>query len=309
MTMHPLEDLYMDYLSEKDISRGTYEFYKIILKQYTSYLKERNILYATTSDVLNYKKLLIQKGYKESFIHATLSTIKSFYKYLKLHKTRLELDKVYHIDMTENIVNKRRQSATFKPTLSKEDAKYLLITLESSRKYIWHYRDYALIYLMLTTALRSIEVRRAKFKDITSIGDTYILNIQGKGRSSKDSYVKLTPSVKSAIDVYLSLRKDYNPYLFISHSYHTHTLYLSRNAIKDILARALKISSLEHLKLSPHSLRHTAATLNLKSGAKLEDIRLQLRHSDISTTSIYIHEETKSDASDIENFIWDTSNE
>ena len=40
MTMHPLEELYMDYLSEKDISRGTYEFYKTILKQYTTYLKE-----------------------------------------------------------------------------------------------------------------------------------------------------------------------------------------------------------------------------------------------------------------------------
>ncbi|WIF88114.1 site-specific integrase [Acholeplasma laidlawii] len=64
MTMHPLEKLYMDYLSEKDISRGTYEFYKTILKQYTRYLNERNILYATTSDILNYKKLLIQKGYK-----------------------------------------------------------------------------------------------------------------------------------------------------------------------------------------------------------------------------------------------------
>lgn len=88
---------------------------------------------------------MIQKGYKESFIHATISTIKSFYKYLKLHRDRLELDKVYHIDMTENIINKRRQTQAFKPTLSKEDAKHLLITLESSRKYIWHYKDYAFI--------------------------------------------------------------------------------------------------------------------------------------------------------------------
>lgn len=307
--MHPLEELYMDYLSEKDITKGTYEFYKTILKQYTTYLKENDVLYATTSDVLNYKKLLIQKGYKDNFIHATLAAIKGFYKYLSLHKDRLELPEVYRIDMTENIVNKRRQTQAFKPTLRKEDAKHLLITLEKSRKHIWHYRDYALIYLMLTTALRTVEVRRARLKDITSIEDNYILYIWGKGRSSKDSYVKLTRGVKSAIDMYLSLRKDNNPYLFISHSYHTKTPYLSRNALRDILKRALKNSNLEHLKLTPHSLRHTAATLNLKSGANLEDIKHQLRHSDISTTIIYIHEETSNDASDIEDFIWGTSNE
>ncbi|WIF88113.1 tyrosine-type recombinase/integrase [Acholeplasma laidlawii] len=211
--------------------------------------------------------------------------------------------------MTENIINNRRLIQTFKPTLSKEDAKQLLLTMEQSRQYIWHCRDYALIYLMLTTALRSVEVRRAKIKDITSIGDTYIIYILGKGRSSKDSYVKLTPSVKTAIDTYLALRKDGNPYLFISHSFHTDTLYLSRNALKDILKRVLKVSSLQHLKLTPHSLRHTAATLNFKSGAKLEDIRLQLRHSDITTTSIYVHEETTGDENDIEHFIWNTPNE
>lgn len=309
MNEHPLKDLYMDYLSEKDISRGTYEFYESALKQYTTYLKENDIHYATTADVLNYKNLLIQKGYKESFIHSNLSTIKSFYKYLTSHKERLELDKVYHIDITENIINKRRQKTIFKPTLSKQEAKHLLLTSEKSRKYIWHYRDYAMIYLMLTTALRSIEVRRAKLKDIRYIEDTCILYIWGKGRSSKDYYVKITPSVKSAIDTYLALRKDSNPYLFISHSFHTDTLYLSRNALKDILKRVLKVSSLEHLKLTPHSLRHTAATLNFKSGAKLEDIRLQLRHRDITTTSIYVHEETTGDESDIEHFIWNTSNE
>ena len=54
MSQHPLELLIEQYLAEKDITRGTWELYHTILKQYTSYLKEHEILYAKASDVLNY---------------------------------------------------------------------------------------------------------------------------------------------------------------------------------------------------------------------------------------------------------------
>lgn len=43
--------------------------------------------------------------------------------------------------------------------------------------------------------------------------------------------------------------------------------------------------------LVPHSLRHTAATLAKRGGADIEQIRLLLGHSDISTTLRYVHVE------------------
>lgn len=41
--------------------------------------------------------------------------------------------------------------------------------------------------------------------------------------------------------------------------------------------------------ISPHKLRHTYATYLLQSGADIETARRMLGHSNISTTSIYVH--------------------
>ena len=42
-------------------------------------------------------------------------------------------------------------------------------------------------------------------------------------------------------------------------------------------------------RLTAHSLRHTAATLNLLAGGTLQETQQLLRHSSINTTTIYAH--------------------
>jgi integrase/recombinase XerC len=42
-------------------------------------------------------------------------------------------------------------------------------------------------------------------------------------------------------------------------------------------------------RLTAHSFRHTAATLNLLAGATIEETQQLLRHTNSSTTMIYAH--------------------
>src|SRR5690606_8317548 len=135
-------------------------------KQFTHYLKSRSIMYESAQDIKSYMDQLKANGYSKGWIHTQTVIIKNFYKYLSAHQVRLGLDEVYAFDVALDIKNKRYITKHHKNLLSAKYIKHILETTKSNRKYIWQYRDYAIIYLMLTTALRSVEVRRANISDL-----------------------------------------------------------------------------------------------------------------------------------------------
>jgi len=290
MENHPLEDLTKQYLAEKDIKRESWDLYNTILKQYTSYLKTHKITYAKTSDVFRYLKWKRQQGYSSQWIYHQISTIKGLYQYLSMNQRRLNIEEVYAKDITVTIKNEKIKPLSRKEVLTVRQAKHLILHLKNNRQYIWHYRDYPMIYLMLTTGLRSIEIRRAKIKDLRMINNNRILYVWGKGRGSADDFVKLSDGLYQAIIDYLNKRQDKNPYLFISHSKRSSVPYLSRTFFLRMMRRVLKEAGLDHTNITPHSLRHTAATMNLLRGGSLRSTKQLMRHSNLSTTMIYAHE-------------------
>ena len=289
MNNHSIEWLIKQYLEEKDITMGTFELYNTILTQYTLYLKEHQIRYAKTRDVESYLDWKRNQGYSSRWIYNQISAIKGLYRYLCSNQKRLDLPVEYAEDITETIKNERITNQVSKPILTVDQAKQLILRTKDNRKYIWHYRDHAMIYLMITTGLRSVEIRRAKKKDLRVVGNQSILYVQGKGRKSADEFVKISAGVDAAIDDYLQKRKDKNPYLFISHSKHTDIPYLSRTFFIRMFRRVLEDCGLEATLITPHSLRHTAATFNLLRGGSLEATRQFMRHANASTTLIYVH--------------------
>lgn len=306
MNNHPLGSLIRQYLAEKDITKGTFELYNTVLKQYALYLKEHKILYAKTSDVINYLDWKRNQGYSTRWIYHQITALKGLYRYLGFNQKRLDLPEEYAFDITEPIKNERIEMRISKPILTIDQAKHLILCTKNNRKYIWHYRDHAMIYLMITTGLRSIEIRRARRKDLRVVNKVLILYVQGKGRKSADEFVKISNGVEEAISDYLNKRKDKNPYLFISHSKHSDIPYLSRTFFIRMFKRVLEDCGLEATNITPHCLRHTAATLNLLRGGSLEATRRFMRHTNMSSTLVYAHhiERMKDDSENqIERFI------
>lgn len=289
MTTHPLEMLIIKYLAEKDITIGTYELYKIVLNQYVSYLKEHEIAFATTKDIEKYRQILRNQSYSSSWIYNQICALKGLYLYLSENQKRLNLPEPYAYNIMEFFKNEQIIQKVKKPVLTIEQAKHLINYTKDNRKYIWHYRDHAMVYLMLTTGLRSIEIRRAKRKDLKMVGNQLILFIQGKGRDSKDEYVKIPEGLEIALNDYLKRRMDKNPYLFIAYRHRTKKLYLSRTFFNTMFTRILKDCGLENIHMTAHSLRHTAATFNLMRGGSLESTRQFMRHKEMATTLIYAH--------------------
>ncbi|MDY0211156.1 MAG: tyrosine-type recombinase/integrase [Acholeplasma sp.] len=306
MSFHPLFQLVEDYLTDKDITKESFDLYQTILKQYTNYLINNQIEFAKTSDVTKYIKSIKDKGYSVSWINLQLTAIKGLYRYLSDNQRRYDLPLEYAFDITLSIKNEQSSRENNRPLLTIEQAKQLIIKTKENRRYIWHYRDHAMIYLMLTTGIRGVEVRRLKKKDFSVLNEQLILYVQGKGRDNADEYVKIPSGVEEAINDYLSKREDKSPYIFVSHRKHTDKYMLSRTFFDSMFKRVLRDSGLSDLNLTPHALRHTAATANLLRGESLEQTRQFMRHSHVTSTMIYAHhlkEKNLDSQNELESFI------
>lgn len=269
--------------------------YSRTIKSFRDYLKNNNISKPNENDLIAYREYLKNKNLQATTINNYILVIKMFFKYLKEN------------GIYENIAKDfkgYKVSRTFKKDyLQVEQIHKLLNTID--RTTIKGLRDYAIILLMLTTGMRTIEISRAKIEDY----ENGILHIQGKGKADKTDYVKISLQVESAIDEYLKTRKNKsaNDYLFTSISNHNQEQQLTTKSVSRIAKENLIKADLKSRRLTAHSFRHTTATLNLKAGATMQETQQLLRHSNINTTLIYSHNlerENNNSEQRIANFIF-----
>jgi len=156
------------------------------------------------------------------------------------------------------------------------------------------------------TGLRAAELVGVTLRSIvTDSHDDHWLQFTGKG--SKAGKVALPPLARSALDKYLvqrglpTTRAQWNPKTPLIGSLDelngakiTATRLLA--ILKRFFGTAAKQMETDHPALAEklrqattHWMRHTHATHALAMGAELVTVRDNLRHSSISTTSIYLH--------------------
>ena len=270
------------YLTAQDIKPKSRETYRKALKDFLKYLS--SIIMHTDllrETILDYKNNLIQRGLSAYTISCYLTAVRKFFEYA-------EAVKVYP-NIARGIKGAKRPRGFNKDALTLEQVATLLNSIE--RDSLQGKRDYALLNLLIRTGLRTIEVIRADIQDIRQVGGDAILNIQGKGRDTKDAYVLLTDETLKPIMDYLQARgktNDTDP-LFASLSDRNRNNRLTTRSISRIVKTYLIKAGLCSKRLTAHSLRHTAITLSLLGGATIQEAQLLARHSDINTTLIYAH--------------------
>ena len=271
-------DNYIDSLDRKEITKTSY---RSILYRWANYLKSKRIYSPNKRDVIAYKEK-IAKSTGSASIQKTVVVLRGFYKYLKLSGK--------YDDITYGVRGAKIEK-TFKKNPLEVDELIKLISKaqEESTISIVHLRNYAIIVLMVTTGMRTIEVVRASVDDLMIHKDKKRLYIQGKGRDGKDEYVKLSQDVFEVIVNYLHERNDNYTPLFISHKGHVGSRLTTRT-IRGIIKDLLRAIDIDDKRYSAHSLRHSLATILIRNAnGTLAEVQQILRHKDISTTEIYNH--------------------
>jgi site-specific recombinase XerD len=168
------------------------------------------------------------------------------------------------------------------PKVLSEPEVLALLKAARAQTVTWHgKRNWAMLLTFLDAMLRLKELIDLELQD---------LNLQARsirirhGKGDKERYVFMGRRLTKAIRDWLSVRGHVpgSDWLFISRSGEK----LDPRNVQRILER---LGSKAGVKVSPHMLRHTGATLFIRNGGDPFSLQRLLGHSDIQTTMIYVH--------------------
>lgn len=276
-----LESFIAEFLRAQDVRESSRETYRKGLKRFLSWLQSRGVTSPTRETLLEYKDALRDAGLSPLSVSSYVVTVRKFFTWLE---TTRGLPNI-----ARGIKGARRTRGFRKDPLTLPQVKELLASID--RREILGLRDLALIALLTTTGIRTIEAIRANVEDLRQEGGEAILWIQGKGRDTKDEPAVLPAETLKPLYEYLAARgaaKKDAP-LFTSLSNRNGGGRLNTRTLRRIIKERLRAIGIDSDRLTAHSLRHTAITLSLKGGATIQEAQALARHANINTTLIYSH--------------------
>jgi site-specific recombinase XerD len=149
-------------------------------------------------------------------------------------------------------------------------------------------RDRTLLLLALQTGLRVSELIGLRWQDIV-FGTGALVRCLGKGRKTR-----CTPFRKDTVVALQAWQGEQQGCSEAPVFPNARGESLSRDGVAYLLAKYVAIAwqhcpSLQHKRVTPHVLRHSAAMELLQSGVDCAVIALWLGHESMDTTQIYLH--------------------
>jgi site-specific recombinase XerD len=149
-------------------------------------------------------------------------------------------------------------------------------------------RDHTLLMLACQTGLRATELTQLTARD-AHLGTGAHVSCLGKGR--KQRITPLTATTVTVLTGWLTERGGQlaDPLFPTRAGTPLSRDALERRVTKHAATAALSCPALHDKKVTPHTLRHSAAMRLLGAGVDITVIALWLGHENIATTQIYIH--------------------
>ncbi|MGD1901823.1 MAG: tyrosine-type recombinase/integrase [Geitlerinemataceae cyanobacterium] len=295
VTTDRLLEVFADFL-EIDVSAGdaasdTLNTYRRQLVQYVQWCEEFGVdpATATKDDIKRYRRWAIEaRGFKPATIALKLSVVRRFYQ-AAVERGLLPINPAAGVKPPRE----KRDPAERITYLESVEVERLLAAVDRNDS-LKSARDLALLSIMSLEGPRTVEMHRANISDIIRQGQNTGIRVEGK-RNIR--IVPLTPQISALLGDYMmrrELKSDLRPSdpLFVAVGNRAGGKRLSRRGIRAIVDRYLTKTQLKHgagRTISAHSLRHTAGTLALRSGADLRQVQDLLGHADPRTTCIYAH--------------------
>lgn len=286
-TFDDVVDLWFQSDSMFRVREQSKKSYRKSLKAFREWTTAQGITQPTKQDVKDWCKVMDAEGFSVATKNLRLTTLRNFYKWLSAE---------YGLsNIADGLKGWKETKEHRRGFLSCDEMRKLLSVVDTST--LQGKRDKAILSVLLTGGLRTIEIQRLRIADVVHKGGVSYLNVIGKGKDTSEA-VKISRKAEQLIKEWLVARKradvvtDSSP-LFCSLGNNSFGEPLSSNSVSTLCKRYLQAAGLKTKEIVAHSLRHSLATNALMKGASLMEVQQQLRHANIATTQVYLHEAEK----------------
>jgi integrase/recombinase XerD len=267
-----IEEYLVSLRVERGLSANTIAAYTRDLGQYVAFLNDRE---PSESLITEFISQMRHRGLADSTVGRKIASLRGLHRFLVI-------EGFSDIDPTALIDSPRRPDP-FPKALTVDEA-IALVEAPGAGDAAAR-RDTALLEFLYATGARVSETVGADLGDL-DLEDRVVM-VTGKG--AKQRLVPIGGKAVEAIRAWLpdrmglvSRRVKGDP-LFIN----MRGGRLSRQAVFDIVKKHAVSADIESIRVSPHVLRHSAATHMVEAGADLRSVQEILGHATISTTQVY----------------------
>ncbi|OMF38482.1 hypothetical protein BK133_02130 [Paenibacillus sp. FSL H8-0548] len=275
-------DLFSIWMKNKGMTKSTHQAYLNDVRYFLQFVHPTEMKLITKMDIMRYMANCREKGTGDEARNRKLSSLRSFFKAL------IEME---HLSGNPAaLIAKSKQEKNRIPVYLEENELETLLQMITGKYYL---RNAAIVLLMAYAGLRVGEIHRMNTRDLHQDGSLHIL---GKGR--KWRVMPLPDALQNVLRQALDERKDSRqgkeqPF-FVSQFGRRLSIRMIQTIADEIIARLkVEMPSLADKRISSHKLRHSFATMQIRSGTDIRTLQELLGHASIETTQIYTHIDNK----------------
>ncbi|CAN5272566.1 site-specific tyrosine recombinase XerD [soil metagenome] len=273
-----VEEYLASLRSERGLSGNTVTAYRRDLDQYRRVIEADAAVAVddvTPALVDRFVTWLGSQGWSAATVARKIAAVRGLHRFLVA-------EDLTEVDATGSMESPGR-TASLPKALTVDEVEALLVAPHPSSRL--GLRDRALLELMYASGARVAETIGLAVEDLDLEARTALVT----GKGSRQRVVPLGRHAVDAIERYLPVRLELKSggadpgWLFLN----ARGAKLSRQGVFLIVRRHGLTAGIDPSRLSPHVLRHSAATHMVEGGADLRTVQEILGHASISTTQIY----------------------
>lgn len=271
---------------EKKLSSKTIKSYLTDLNQFNNFLKTNkyslNFLKISKNEIREYLEFI--SHLEPSSVKRKVASIKVMFNYLEfedliefnpLRKMRIKIKNSLKVPISLNL---NEINTIFKQAYNKLEYKE-----PNKTQLFYNLRNIIVLELLFATGARVSEISNLLFQDINLYSGEII--IKGKGRKERIAQICDKNILKMLVNYkeLITVNKDTGHFLR-----NRLNNRLSEQSIRNII-KGLSRHLIINKKVTPHTFRHSFATLLLEKDVDIKYIQVLLGHSSIVTTQRYTH--------------------